>query len=207
MFVNDIVHIQIVKTFHSERYLAIIRGKEIFAVLPKREAISSYKIGQNVFAAIKEIIGAQVILTQRSPQFIGTMLKTVYKSFFDQTGWNILRCVICPPFVKVLVDANASFTQMNKLFLTEKRKVDFPLFDKLKIYFIPQKENKEEQIKEAFKPCPIQKLLYMEFFGDEVIVYVEDSFVPFFVGANGINLKAAAKLCMLQISVKGVQNG
>lgn len=206
MFVNDIVHIQIVKAFHPEQYLALIRGKEIFAILPKQEAINTYKIGQNVFAAVKEIIGARVILTQRTPHFISTMLKTVYKSFFEQTGWNILKCVVCPPFVKVLVDSNASFEQMNKLFLAEKRKINFFLFDKLKIYFIPRRENKEEQIKEAFKPCPIEKLLYLEFFGDEVIVYVEDAFVPLFVGAKGINLKATAKLCMVQISVKGIQN-
>ncbi|MGB9810814.1 MAG: hypothetical protein ACPLSN_03605 [Dictyoglomus turgidum] len=209
MFVGDTVVATVVKSLpNMDAYLVWIYDKDIFAQLPKDQALKPYRVGETLLACVSEIQGARVKLSQRSMQFNKIFLETSLKDDLAKLGWKILRAVVSPPIGKVLIHGvdHIETKELNEIFSSLKEKIQ--LYTDVKLYAIPYRADRVELIKEAFYPAPKTEIQGVKLFPyGQAIVYVSSACVPGFIGKNGVNVKLASKLCNMIIKIEAFKEG
>lgn len=206
LFVGDIVQGYVCKSIpHMESYLVWVYNTETFATLPKHHALKEYRIGENLMAAVMDVRGARITLSQRIPQFTKKMFEYHFRDLLRENEWIVKRAVVQPPMGKILVkafDARWDFKNMNRAFVQKKRSV--PLWENVTLYLIPHRDDPLELVAEALQPAPKERILTIQSFAPgQATVVVPDELVGGFAGTRGINLKLSARLIGYQIEIIG----
>jgi len=223
IIVGDIQHGVVVKNLpHIDSYLVWIYGKELFATLPRFHALKDYKVQEQLFAAVMEIKGARITLSQKIPQFTKAMFYLYLGDFLKEHSFEVRRAVVVPPTAvannsssvkssygigKVLIECKngyMGFKQLTDLFRPVLSKLP-DIYKNIRFYFIPHVEDPVELVKECLQPAPKDKIISVQTFGDRnLTVLVPAANLGGYIGKDGLNLKTAARLAGCNITIEGI---
>ena len=194
--IGHLVSFLIIKALPDyESYLANLPGREIFAQLPRKYSIKQYKIGDSDWAAIFNIIGARVTLSQRSPQYIRKIIEYVLSEPIKKRklairhvakvdSSNFYKVAVLYPDKEDISKLLAGYTGAIKEFIPEK------------ITFIEYSDDTKQYIANALSPAPkdaIKSIVYLEDI-KQADVYVDAAYIRQFMGRSGSNISTASKL-------------
>lgn len=190
-----------------DAYLTFIKGNEMMALLPKNFAGREYKIKDTGWAAVFNINGGRVTLSQKSPHYIRKMIEYLLRDTFSEHNIRIKKVAQTgsASFCKVAVETELSHNELFKLFKTHTPK-NIKNYITGTITPVKFSENDEEYIINALTPAPREQILKVILIEDmkKATVYVNSKYIGFFLGANGQNVAGAAKLTDYDIEIRGV---
>lgn len=207
LFVGDIVSGRVIKALpDADAYLLWVQDVELYALLPKNQALQQYRVGDTLLAAVMQIKGARITLSQLIPQFLRRLLEMEFADVLSEKNWMVKRAVMKPPIGKVLIASlnGDSYETINSLLNAATRESNLlkRYYDKCRIYFIPKiRGDKLAQIAEALRPAPIEKIDSITLLSGEANVCVPAELVGLFVGKKGLNVLTASRLLGLRISI------
>jgi len=194
--------------------LVLIMGTEVLALLPKKYARQSYRVGDNLVAAVFQIEDTarqdalpKIFLSQKSPQFFKKIAELAFAELIEAGKIKIKRVAVVENggFVKVAVE---------KLDGVDPVSACIPLLSEVKKYtdhtftIVGYSTDMEEYIKDALRPAPkdkIGKVIYRRML-KEATVRVVPEYLGLFLGKGGANVSTAAKLLGITITVKKAEN-
>lgn len=212
--INYLVLFQVVKKLPDhDSLLCNIVGTQLFAQLPKKYAAHDYKIGDTDWAAVFEIKGARITLTQKSPAYIRKLIEYLVSEPLINYELSIKKIGIYQNLFKILIKTDKNFTNrdLNEIFKPyingQEIKKHFP---EGKFVFIRYYENIEDLIKSLLLyEDRIQRVIYFKSLA-QATVYSENGSVGLLVGEKGKNLITAKKILQslvgnIDIEIKSLQ--
>lgn len=212
--INYLVLFQVVKKLPDhDSLLCNIVGTQLFAQLPKKYAAHDYKIGDTDWAAVFEIKGTRITLTQKSPAYIRKLIEYLVSEPLINYELSIKKIGIYQNLFKILIKTDKNFTNrdLNEIFKPyingQEIKKHFP---KGKFVFIRYYENIEDLIKSLLLyEDRIQRVIYFKSLA-QATVYSENGSVGLLVGEKGKNLITAKKILQslvgnIDIEIKSLQ--
>lgn len=212
--INYLVLFQVVKKLPDhDSILCNIVGTQLFAQLPKKYAAHDYKIGDTGWAAVFEIKGARITLTQRSPAYIRKLIEYLLHEPLANYDLHIKKIGIYQNLFKILIKTskNLSNKDLNDIFKpyisSSEIKKHFP---DGKFLFVKYHENIEDLIKSLlFYEDKIQRVVYFKSLS-QATVYSENGSAGLLVGEKGKNLITAKKILEsltgnIDIEIKSLQ--
>jgi len=208
MQVGHLINFSIVKAMPDyDSYLTCVKGGELLALLPKKYAGREYKVGESGWAAIFEIHGGRLTLSQKSPQYLRRIIEYLYRDLFSEHNIRVKRVAQTSgaPFCKVAVDTEMTQKDLMTLFKSNRPK-DIRNYVPATITPVKYSSDDEEYISHALSPAPQEAIIKVILLRgmQKATVYVEAAKIGFFLGARGHNAAAAAKLTGLEIEINGV---
>jgi len=83
--VGHLVPVTIIKALPDyDSYLTMITGTELMGLLPRKYANRVFKVGDNTLAAIFQMEGIRITLSQRSPQYIRKLMELVFAPLLQE---------------------------------------------------------------------------------------------------------------------------
>ncbi len=212
--INYLVLFQVVKKLPDhDSLLCNIVGTQLFAQLPKKYAAHDYKIGDTDWAAVFEIKGARITLTQKSPAYIRKLIEYLVSEPLINYELSIKKIGIYQNLFKILIKTDKNFTNrdLNEIFKpyinSQEIKKHFP---EGKFVFTRYYENIEDLIKSLLLyEDRIQRVIYFKSLA-QATVYSENGSVGLLVGEKGKNLITAKKILQslvgnIDIEIKSLQ--
>lgn len=209
MQIGHLVNFFVVKAMPDyDSYLVCLQGGELLALLPRKYANRVYKVGEAGWAAVFDIQGARIHLSQKSPQYIRKMLEYLTAPLIQE---GQIR------FKKVALVAGASFCKVSVAVVNQMSTKDLldlckPFLTQIKQYvaehviLVKYSEDIEEYAVNALFPGPKRAVKKVISFRDlkTLTVYVDPASLAIFYGRKGQNVAAAAKLTGFNIEIKGL---
>ncbi len=197
-------------------YLVHISGTDLFALLPKTHAAQDYKIGDSGWAAVFQVKGATIFLSQKSPQYIRKILEYFFRDILTNYGLQIKKVAIFQNLFKILIKTDRQYTnkELNEIFHAYVKNSDEikKYFPEGKFVFVRYKPDIEDLIASllVFEE-KISRVIYFRSLG-QATVYTENGSVGILVGEKGKNLITAKKILQslvgnIDIEIKSNQGG
>jgi len=209
MKVGDLVNFFVVKAIPDyDSYLTCVLGGEILALLPKRFAGRTYKVGESGWAAVFEIhAGGRVIISRTSPQFIRRYLEFSIRDFLLENEVTLKRTAKVSEATFHKVSCDTTLTQAD-LYERFQKALPKDFREEIGGAIIPVKfsEAPDEYAVNALFPAPMDKVRRVYYYSEMeiVTVYVDMKVVGRFTGKRGCNVATAAKLIGIEIELKGL---
>lgn len=186
-------------------YLVWILDTSLYATLPKDSALKELKIGETTLGAIKSINGARITLSQKIPQFTKKIIELELKNLIKEKGWEIKRANIKGNLGKILVKTpeNLDFFELNRIFSEHKASLNLisNYYQKIKLFLIPKVDNPIQQIVEALRPAPVEKIEEIQQLPGKTLVYVQNGTAGLFIGKDGVNILTAKNILSRDIEI------
>ncbi len=208
--IGDVVLVKLLKSSpNRDAYLVYLVNREIFAELPKNHALKPYKIGDVFLAGIMNMNGARIMLSQKIPQFEKKILTMELSDFLNQHNLEIKRASIKDNLSKVFVAGNNITYEMLQEVITKRKDQGIlrEYYGGVKIYLLPWKYDYIEKAIEALRPAPVDKILSIGRYGDEIHVVIPQEYAGLFFGKKGVNLITAQKLIGSNIKIRLIVEG
>ena len=204
--VGHLVPVTIIKALPDyDSYLTMITGTELMGLLPRKYANRVFKVGDNTLAAIFQMEGIRITLSQRSPQYIRKLMELVFAPLLQEGKIQVKRAAM----VSGNKFAKAAVKSLNG---GDPVKQCLPYLKAAKQYtddtitLVRYSEDIREYIANALCPAPadrIRKVIYYQSL-EEADVYVDPTVVGKFLGKGGANAATAAKLTGVTINIKAL---
>lgn len=204
--VGHIIPVTIIKAIPDyDWYLVMVVGSELMAFLPKKYAQQQYKVGDDTMAAIFTIEKNKIILSQRSHQYFKKLLMGACASLIQEGKIKFKRITVVSTgqFVKVAVEAPNALESENPIKMCIPHILNIKKETGFAITLVKYSEKIKEYIVNALYPAPadrIKKVIYLRE-ANTADVYVDSPVVGLFLGKNGANAAAAAKLTGVTINI------
>lgn len=208
MQIGHLVNFFVVKAMPDyDSYLVCLQGGELLALLPKRYANRVYKVGETGWAAVFDIKGARINLSQKSPQYIRKILEYLTAPLIQekQIRFKKIALVAGASFCKaaVAVEKDMSMKDIHALcapYLTHVKQ-----YVAEHVILVKYSEDIEEYAVNALFPGPKRAVKKVISIRDlkTLTVYVDPDSVAVFYGRKGQNVATAAKLTGFNIEIKG----
>lgn len=192
-----------------DSFLIAISGKGILAQLPKRYANRQYRVGESGWAAVFQIKGARITLSQKSPQYVRKILEYLTIDLIRQNRIKFKKVarVAGSSFYKVAIEPlEDGLSQVDIIKICKPYLGNVHEYIPERVTLVKYSRDIEEYVTNALSPAPqkaIQKIIYLRDM-NTVRVYVEASYVGLFLGKRGANAATAAKLTSVNIEISGV---
>ncbi len=198
---------------HHDAYLCKFLDSQVLALLPKRWTLRQYLVGETTFAAIHDMNGARVTLSQSSTQYIRKILEYLLASACLEHGLKFKKVarVEGAVYVKAAVEpANGDVRDSRELYRLLQpylSDIDFSGYLKERVAFVRYSPDLKEYVVNAL--CPpgpregILKVIHHEEMG-RMTLLIDHRSVGLFVGEKAKNVATARKLCEIDIEIKGV---
>jgi transcription antitermination factor NusA-like protein len=202
--VGHLVPVTIVKALPNyESYLTLIAGTELLALLPKKYANRTFRVGDTTLAAIFQMEGNRITLSQKSPQYIRKLMELIFAPLLREGKIQVKRAsmVSGSRFAKVAIEG------LNGL---DPVKQCLPYLKAAKQYtedtitLVRYSSDIKEYVVNALSPAPsgmVRKVIHFKS-SKEADVYVDPTYVGLFLGKGGANAASAAKLTGVAINIK-----
>jgi len=202
--VGYLVPVTIVKALPNyDSYLTLIAGTELLALLPKKYSNRIFKIGDATLAAIFQMEGNRITLSQKSPQYIRKLMELIFAPLLREGKIQVKRSAMVSgcKFAKVAIETlNGSdpVKQCLPYLKAAKQYTDDT------ITLVKYSGDIKEYIVNALLPAPpemVRKVIHFRS-SKEADVYVDSAYVGLFLGKGGANVASAAKLTGVAINIK-----
>jgi transcription antitermination factor NusA-like protein len=202
--VGHLVPVTIVKALPNyDSYLTLIAGTELLALLPKKYSNRIFKIGDTTLAAIFQMEGNRITLSQKSPQYIRKLMELIFAPLLREGKIQVKRAAMVSgcKFAKVAIETlNGSdpVKQCLPYLKAAKQYTDDT------ITLVRYSGDIKEYIVNALSPAPpemVRKVIHFRS-SKEADVYVDSAYVGLFLGKGGANVASAAKLTGVAINIK-----
>jgi transcription antitermination factor NusA-like protein len=202
--VGHLVPVTIVKALPNyDSYLTLIAGTELLALLPKKYSNRILKIGDTTLAAIFQMEGNRITLSQKSPQYIRKLMELIFAPLLREGKIQVKRAAMVSgcKFAKVAIETlNGSdpVKQCLPYLKAAKQYTDDT------ITLVRYSGDIKEYIVNALSPAPpemVRKVIHFRS-SKEADVYVDSAYVGLFLGKGGANVASAAKLTGVAINIK-----
>lgn len=196
-----------------DAYLCKFIDSQILALLPRRWALRHYKVGETAWAAIYDINGARITLSQKSTQYIRKILEYLLSSACMEHNLKFKKIARMEGarFAKAAVEPmDGDILDSKELYGVLKPYVqDIHLGDYLteRVSFVRYSRDIREYVVNALcPPGPNEKILKVIHHEEmnKVSLLVDNGHVGLFVGEKGRNVMTAKKLCEVDIEIKGI---
>lgn len=209
MQIGHLVNFFVVKAMPDyDSYLVCLQGGELLALLPRKYANRAYKVGEAGWAAVFEIQGARISLSQKSPQYVRKILEYLTAPLIQekQIRFKKVALVAGAPFCKAAVAVE------NEMSMKDVHALCAPYLTQVKQYvaehviLVKYSDDIEEYAVSALFPGPKRAVKKVISFHDlkALTVYVDHASLAVFYGRKGQNVAAAAKLTGVSIEIKGL---
>lgn len=179
-------------------YLVNLVNTELFAQLPKNHAVKEYRVGETGWAAIFQVKGARITISQKSPQYIRKMFEYFLNEPLSKHELQIKKIAIMRNFFKVLIKTEKPYTnkELDEIFAphirdsSELRKY----FPEGQFVFVKYYEKIDQLISSLLVyEDKINRVIYFSSLG-QASVYAQPGYVGLIVGEKGKNLITTKKL-------------
>jgi len=194
-----------------DSYLCKLLDSQFLAQLPKKWARKEYKIGESDWAAVFDMVGARITLSQKSPQYVRKILEYLLMPACAELNLKIKRTawVAGYSFHKVAVQPqNGDIGSSRELMAVMKpyiEKINIKNYISENISFVRYSEDLKAYAVNALCPPGHEDKIYKVIHHVEVNkvdVMADASTIPAILGINGRNIILAQKLCKCDIAVK-----
>lgn len=205
----------VIKTLpHYDSYLTKLMNSELLALLPKKWAMKEHKINDTGWAVIYEVEGARITLSQKCPQYVRKMLEYLFAEALAELGIKLKRVASSDrtKYTKVAAETNGNAKDNYELFrliqpYMEKAKIEDYISEK--VSFVKYSKDIKEYVINALCPPGMSEevhIVTINRINEEpmIDVTVNKKYLGLFIGAGGVNILLASKLCGYKISVLGV---
>ncbi|HLE18267.1 MAG TPA: hypothetical protein VI728_08285 [Syntrophales bacterium] len=208
MQIGHLVNFFVVKAMPDyDSYLVCLQGGELLALLPRKYANRLYKVGETGWAAVFEIKGARINLSQKSPQYIRKILEYLTAPLIQEKKIRFKKVALVAgaPFCKVAVAVDNEMSQKDLVELCKPYLADLKQYIAEHVTFVKYSDDIEKYVVNALSPGPKKAIKKVIFFQESntAAVYVKSSSLAIFYGRHGQNVAAAAKLTGITIEIKG----
>ena len=186
--------------------LVTIPAKGILAQLPKRYALKTYRVGESAWAAVFDMKGARIILSQKSPQYVRKILEYLTKDLITQGRIKFKKVakLSSANFFKVAVQPlKEDLSQMELTSLLSPYLKNLKDYIQEKVVVIKYSKSVEEYIKNSLFPTPpsaIKRVIYIKDM-ESATVYVDQDHLATALGKKGRNVATARKLTGVNIEL------
>ena len=190
-----------------ESYMVLLLTSGLPALLPKKYAMKTYKVGEVGWATIFSMDGTYTIISQRSPQYIRKMLEYLINDELVACGLRICRVAKAEKSsqYKVAVKGEGGALELHRK--TRHLKDTFAKYIYGSVYFIKHSDNPDEYVRNALLPAPpdsIRKVILRKDI-NQMDVYVESATAGSFLGKYGNNVASASKLTGYSIKIFAIE--
>lgn len=195
-----------------DSYLCKLLDSQFLAQLPKKWSRRQYRIGDSDWAAVFDIAGARVTLSQKSPQYVRKMLEYLLMDAFTGLNMKIKRTAWVDGcgYHKVVVQSRQNGNIKDSRELAEVLK---PYLDKINmekyisenISFVKHSDDIKTFVVNALCPPGDETKIYKVIHHAEmnkIVVMADNTAIPVILGTGGKNIVLAQKLCKVDIEVK-----
>lgn len=186
-------------------YLVWIQPAGPFGLLPKHEADREYKIGDVLFAAIKEVLVPYPRLSQQTLHYIRRIAELVLSPIREQHRLTVSRVAYRTgwPWAKVLVRVASPEALKEACSLLPQAKQH----SQVKFILIPKVEDLEEQVRLALFPAPPHAITRIVSDDQPRSLVLEVDFLSRgrVIGPGGLNLRAAELLVRRRLRLSNTQ--
>jgi transcription antitermination factor NusA-like protein len=194
-----------------DSYLCKLLDSQFIAQLPKRWARKQYKIGDSDWAAIFDVAGARVTLSQKSPQYVRKILEHLLMPACAELNLKIKRTAWANGggWHKVAVHPQngdiGSSRDLEEALKPYLEKINTKDYIAENISFVRYSEDIGTFVVNALCPPGPEDKIYkvihhMEL--NRVDIMADNSAIPTILGIKGRNIVLAQKLCKCDIAVK-----
>ncbi len=194
-----------------DSYLCKLLDSQFLAQLPKKWARKQYKIGDSDWAAIFDMVGARITLTQKSPQYVRKILEYLLMDACTELNLKIKRTawVNGYGYHKVAVRPQngdiGSSRMLAEVLQPYLKKVNTKEYIAENLSFVRYSDDIKAYVVDALCPPGDENKIYkvihhMEM--NRVDVMADASAIPNILGTQGKNIILAQKLCRCDIAVK-----
>lgn len=202
--VGYLVPVTIVKALPDhESMLTFIVGTELMALLPRRFANRSFRVGESTVASIYNIEGPRITLSQKNPQYFRKLTELLLSPLLRQGRIEVKRAATIPgaKFAKVVIKGLDS---------EDPIKVSLPLMKDSRRYtddtitLVRYSSDIREYVVNSLTPAPREGVKKVILFRDlrEAMVRVEPRYLGLFLGKGGLNVALSSKLVGLKIKIE-----
>lgn len=203
-----LVPVRIIKALPDyDSLLTFIAGTELMALLPKRFANRTYRVGDNTLASIYSIGGKKIILSQKSPQYFRKLTELLLAPLLQEGKVEVKRAA-------TIRGANFAKVAIKSLNGENPIKISLPYIIEAKKYtddtivLVKYSRDLREFVVNSLSPGPpegVKKvILFQEL--NEALVKVEPRYMGLFLGKGGLNAALSSKLVGLRIKIEAVEN-
>lgn len=191
-----------------ESYLVVLIDKGVLAQLPKKYAMRHYRIGESGWAAVFDIKGSKITLSQKSTQYVRKIMEHILSPLLQEGRIKVKRVAKMAggSFYKVAIDSLTGLSNID--LLNEVR----PYLEKTKEYIgekviiVKYSNDAEQYIVNSLVPAPVGKINNFRIFKDfkRAEIIVPEQYLGKFLGPKAMNVLTAAKLTGYKIVITGV---
>ncbi len=184
------------------------------AQLPREWAIKQYKVGDTGWAAVFEIKGSRVLLSQKSPQYVRKMLEYLLAKPFKEYEITIKKVarIKIGGYYKVAVVVNGNMPKNSTGRNQDLNKVLNPYLINInnyieeKVYFVKYAIITTEYVVNALAPAPSEAVRKVMHYPDinHVEIWVDNRYTGLFMGQKKMNVLTSSKLTGVTIQIKPV---
>ncbi len=195
----------------TRSYLCKLLDSQFLAQLPKKWARKEYKIGESDWAAVFDMVGARITLSQKSNQYVRKILEYLLMPACTELNLKIKRTawVTGYSFHKVAVQPqNCDVGSSGELMAVIKpyiEKINIKDYISENISFVRYSHDLKAFVVNALCPPGHEDKIYKVIHHvemNQVDVLADASAIPAILGIKGRNIVLAQKLCKCDIAVK-----
>lgn len=206
--VGYLVPISIIKALPDyDSMLTLIVGTELMALLPKKFANRTYRVGDSALASVYSISGVRITLSQKSPQYFRKLTELLLSPLLQQGRIEVKRAATIrgAKFVKVAV---RSLNSENPVKISLPYIRDAKKYTDDTITLVEYSQDLREYIVNSLSPAPPEGVRKVILFQEirEALVRVEPRYLGLFLGRGGLNAALSSKLTGLRIKIEPVEN-
>jgi len=202
--VGHLVPVTIIKALPDfDSYLTLVAGTEVTAILPKRYAGRTFRVGDSTFAAVFVMGESRILLSQKSPQYFRRLTELLVAPLLLDGRVRVRRAASISQsgFAKVSVESHTRDDPV-KLCLTLLRRSRQYTDDTITL--VRHSVNVEEYVVNALVPAPadrVREVIYFQHMG-QADVFVDPACLGLFLGKKGANVATASKLTGVAINIR-----
>ena len=199
--IGYLVPIVIIKALPNyDSYLTMIPDTAFMAILPKKFASMTWRIGDATVGCVHMMSDNHIVLSQLSSMYYRKLMDMILS---PAEGVSVKRTatVGSAGFVKVAIMSESG---VNPIPLSLPYLQHTKQYTSRTITLVSYSHDMEEYIKAALAPAPsdmIQEVIYNRNM-HEADVYVPEDYIGKFYGKGGLNVATAAKLTGVRITLK-----
>lgn len=202
--IGYLVPVTVIKALPDRNsYLMLVTGTEVMALLPKKYAARTLRVGDNTIASVFSLDGKHVFLSQRSSPFYRKLTELLISPLIIAGKVTVKRAaaVVGGGFAKVAVAG------LNGV---EPIAESIPLIKQARQYIddtitlVRYSDDVREYIVNAFVPAPaesVKEVIHLRILG-EAHVYVRPESLGLFIGKGGANVATVSKLTGVRTMVQ-----
>jgi len=185
--------------------LVLIAGSDHLAQLPKKFSNKQYKVGDGIVAAVFQMKENKIILSQKSPHYYRRIAELAFSDLIVRGLIKVKRVASVEKgkFVKIAVQKLNGVDPIGECIshLGNVKKYTDDTFT-----IVEYCEDMKQYIKNSLRPAPSDKIYTVTYLHKlrEAIVKVAPEYFGYFLGREGANVSAAAKLLGITIRIKKV---